>query len=50
LVKLYFLARYLVASSETKATLEMFLAKILIRADADMNHSGDLGDWRASLS
>ena len=49
-VRLYSLARYLVASSATRATREMFLARILMREEAELNHSGERGDWRASDS
>ena len=34
----------------TNPYLEMFFARILILAEADMNHSGDFGFCRASLS
>ena len=43
LLKLYALAKYLDASSAISATLVMFFAMTLILAEADMNHSGDLG-------
>ena len=41
--RLYRFAKYLVASSAIRATLDMFLAVTFILADADMNHSGDFG-------
>lgn len=45
--KLYALAKYLEASSATKATFVIFLAMTLILDEADINHSGLLGTCRA---
>ena len=45
LVSWYFWARYLVASSLTSATSEMFFATTFVFVDAAMNHSGEPGTW-----
>lgn len=43
LIVCHLFARYFVASSATRAALDMFFAKTLIFEDADINHSGDFG-------